>query len=537
MASSITASVGRKGKNKPEDVKIVQQLLNGFASKVKFAKLKVDGTPTGNLEKAIGVFQQEICKFKPDFRVDPGRDTIKKLAAGPAKAEAERKAELKKFVKTIETEHKKMFEQIRKVAEKQASGSGLPGKAAESLYKGVEKFAHDQWEALAGKDPQPDQFDPADIAKMAQNVVKAVEGELKNTVKTAVKAHQQAVAAAQKAIEAQAKRMKSTGSAVEEFIDGVTEFADDVWDAIFGRETGKGGASSGTIPKLGDQLGKELGKKAAEIIKEMEQRQREEESAPDAKVPLILKGAEEDKISSACFKFTVSGKSPDPKSKVLLCLNSKDNNIDITKGYGKTSWIELVKLIDAKSLWGQKVDFFAMETTNGKPDDKTKSNVVKLRTPVEPFKGTISYTGLGADKQLKYTGNGSGRLLSYTKINGWYFFKYGGKFERDPAMRGFDCITYVGTANKVSSGMDGRGDRLADKLGASKVDMEDVSHEKFVEYFKGDGKSGTYICWWSSHCFAVINGNSYEFSQSKKGYFTGKATSYRYKGNKSVRKL
>ena len=79
MASKLAGSVGRKGKNAPDDVKTVQTLLNGFASKLKTAKLKPDGAPSPKLEQLIGTFQSEICGFKPDFRIDPGKGTIKKL--------------------------------------------------------------------------------------------------------------------------------------------------------------------------------------------------------------------------------------------------------------------------------------------------------------------------------------------------------------------------------------------------------------------------------------------------------------------------
>lgn len=534
MAAKLKASVGRKGKNQPEDVKTVQNLLNGFAGKVKFSKLKVDGVNNLNLEKAIGVFQTDVCCVKADSRVDPGKTTIKKLTAGPGKLEAERKAEAKEYAKTLAAEHKQTLDQIRKIAEKQASAGGLPAKAGEAIYKGMEKFAQDEWDALTGKDPQPDQFDVSKLTQVAGKVVKAAEAEVKATVKMAAKARHQALAMAQAAI---AKQSKATGAAVDDLIEEVTEFADSIWDGIFGKEAGKGGANAGTMPKLGDQLGKELGKKTGEVIKEIEKRKDEEECGPSDKVPLTLTGSEEEKVNSPCFKFTAAGKSPDPKSKVLLCLNKTSTNIDITKGYSKTSVTPLFKLIDSNSLWGQKVNFFVVETTNGKPDEKTKSNVVSLRTPVAPFKGTISYTGLGADKGLKYTGNGTGRLLSYTKMNGWYFFKYGGKYEREPTMRGFDCITYVGTANKVSSGMDGRGDRLAGKLGASQVDMENKNKEECIEFFKNAGKSGTYICWWSKHCFVAVGGKVHEWSESKKGYRTVAATSYNWASNMYIRQL
>ena len=723
MAATIKASVGRKGKNQPEDVKTIQNLLNGFASKFGLPKLKVSGTSDAKLEQAIGKFQAEVCEIKADHRVDPGRNTFKKLIAGPAKAEAERKAKEKAFndavakelqrgraevekyalqvakkngfppsygkdlfhistsppfsgyfstfintdpdkttlekvkkdvdagikgakstvdnylsvavknrdevrakiaaerdrilaavrdavrkkgkehgmpvdlieqtfsdvekaieksiekvfpgekdlfdytpkdvaalgekvvkeglnnaklvmanvlkvrqmvLKTVAMQRNSTLARLKKVAEAQAKKAGLPLKSVEMLYGKYEKIAQEQFDKLAADDKELFGIDVKDVSKFADKVIAEVETGVKAIAAEAAKQRQGVEKNLVKQIKAKAKAMKLASDQVDEILGDISTFAEDQWDWLMGRSTGGDVAEVG---KMAGDVAKEAASRMSDLLKEAEKRAREGESGEGAKVPLILRGSEEEKVNSACFKFSVAGKSPDPKSKVLLCLNKKDTHIDITKGYGKAQLIELFKLIDSKNLWGQSVNFFAMETTNGKPDDKTKSKVVSLKTPVAPFKGTISYTGIGADKTLNYPGNGKGRLLSYTKINGWYFFKYGGKYERDPAMRGFDCISYLGTANKASSGMDGRGDGLAAKLGAKKIDMEDVSHEKFVEFFNGDGKSGTYICWWKDHCFAVVNGSTHEFAGSKSGYYTGKATGYRYKGTKSVRKL
>ena len=270
------------------------------------------------------------------------------------------------------------------------------------------------------------------------------------------------------------------------------------------------------------------------------------DSSPDAKVPLILTGKTTD-IRSGCFEFKVAGASPDKKAKVLLIPGDFKYQLDITKGWKKTMMVDLFKLIDKANLWGLNVPFFAVETTGGKIDMKTVSKPVVLPTPVAPFKGQVSLEGLGKDKGMTYTGNGKGRYLYTTPINGWYFLKYGSDFERDPKMRGFDCITYVGSARQTMSGMNGRGDKLAAHLGAKKVtvkagdksvELEDVDKDKVVEFFKKDGKSGTYIAWWKTHVVAVKGGTVHEFSQSQKGYATKAATSFGWpsKGN-HVRKL
>lgn len=527
MASKITASVGRKGKNIPEDVKTVQTLLNAFAAKAGFAKLKPDGTVTPKLEQAIGTFQQEVCGFKPDCRIDPGKATFKKLAAGPAKAESEHKAEVKKVKKALLADRDKLLAKVMKEAEAQAKAKGMPQEAARALYQGIEQSVIAGWDAAVDTVEDVTKLGTGDVTKLADQVFKTASTEVTKAAGKLVAAQAGVMKALQGAADKAAKTQDLAAKTAKDFFGEVEQFASDQWAWLTGKDTPEEAA------KKAEKMAREAAKAVEDIVKKIDPGS----SEPDEKVPLTLKAAEVDAISSTCFTFSVSGKSPDPKSKVLLCLNKKENSIDITKGYTKAMLAPLMKLIDNKGLWGQKVDFFAMETTNGKPDEKTKSNVVTLSTPVEPFKGTISYTGLGADSTLKYTGNGKGRVLYYTKINGWYFFKYGGKFERDPAMRGFDCITYVGTANWASSGMNARGDKLASTLGASQVDMEDKTKAECQEYFKNDGKSGTYIAWWKTHCIVVINGTVHEWSLSGKGYRTSKASSFGFGAPCSVRKL
>lgn len=83
MAKTISASVGKKGKNKPADVKIVQELLNKFTKQGGFSKLKVDGLTGPKTEGAIGGFQKKHMGVKADQRVDKGKATIAALNVDP----------------------------------------------------------------------------------------------------------------------------------------------------------------------------------------------------------------------------------------------------------------------------------------------------------------------------------------------------------------------------------------------------------------------------------------------------------------------
>lgn len=103
MAKKISGSVGKGGKNKPEDTKIVQELLNGFAKKGGFKRLDVDGLIGPKTIAAIKAFQQNVVEMKRgDGRVDPGGQTLGALAKGPKKLEAEAKKEEKQQKKEAE---------------------------------------------------------------------------------------------------------------------------------------------------------------------------------------------------------------------------------------------------------------------------------------------------------------------------------------------------------------------------------------------------------------------------------------------------
>jgi len=75
----ISASVGRKGKNKYSDTIIVQELLNR-ATRPPYRLLTVDGLAQFHTFTAIERFQKEVAKFKkPDGLVEPEGRTWKTL--------------------------------------------------------------------------------------------------------------------------------------------------------------------------------------------------------------------------------------------------------------------------------------------------------------------------------------------------------------------------------------------------------------------------------------------------------------------------
>ena len=84
MAKSISGSVGFGGMNRNADVRLVQELLNGHASKMPgFMRLKEDGISGNKTVTAIKQFQRTVVGFQmPDGRVDPVGKTFTALTAG-----------------------------------------------------------------------------------------------------------------------------------------------------------------------------------------------------------------------------------------------------------------------------------------------------------------------------------------------------------------------------------------------------------------------------------------------------------------------
>jgi peptidoglycan hydrolase-like protein with peptidoglycan-binding domain len=76
----INTSVGEGGVNRPQEVGIVQHMLNLARAQqgVPSITLKVDGLVGPKTIQAIREFQERFCKIV-DGRVDPYQETIQKL--------------------------------------------------------------------------------------------------------------------------------------------------------------------------------------------------------------------------------------------------------------------------------------------------------------------------------------------------------------------------------------------------------------------------------------------------------------------------
>jgi peptidoglycan hydrolase-like protein with peptidoglycan-binding domain len=79
-ALNMTASVGRGGRNQPDDVQAVQEALNLQNQ----AGLEVDGKCGPKTIAAISAYQRKIGFHRPDGLIEPGKRTARSLAGSPS---------------------------------------------------------------------------------------------------------------------------------------------------------------------------------------------------------------------------------------------------------------------------------------------------------------------------------------------------------------------------------------------------------------------------------------------------------------------
>ncbi|MGL4512209.1 MAG: peptidoglycan-binding domain-containing protein [Lacipirellulaceae bacterium] len=133
MAAKISASVGKGGKNKPEDVQAVQEMLNDFTKLGGFKKLDVDGQIGPKTLSAIAAFQTEVVGMpKADSRIDPGGESVKVLSAGASRAAAEQK-------KAEKAEQKETAAKEKEAEKGKDSGAPAGDPQVKGDVKGIDK--------------------------------------------------------------------------------------------------------------------------------------------------------------------------------------------------------------------------------------------------------------------------------------------------------------------------------------------------------------------------------------------------------------
>jgi len=187
----------------------------------------------------------------------------------------------------------------------------------------------------------------------------------------------------------------------------------------------------------------------------------------------------------------------------------------------------------------------------------------RFDSPVRPYKGALSPVAIGTDRGLPkmiYAGTGAAPFVGryFQKIGDRHYFTYGGRLETDNAFRGFDCITYVGSAYGISaaSGNMTSSANLATAMGASPVNWTQPvpvpapapgqspgsspgqppapatplaitggigTGTAIKAFFQDPARTGSYLIWTGGHIRVIVNKTVHEWSppSDKNGYEAG----------------
>jgi hypothetical protein len=168
----------------------------------------------------------------------------------------------------------------------------------------------------------------------------------------------------------------------------------------------------------------------------------------------------------------------------------------------------------------------------------TTSGTQILSAPVRPHNGKmIPLDEVNNGSKLTYQGDPDakdfhGRMFGEVPGYDKYVFLWAGKFETNNSFRGFDCITYVGTACGASNFHMADSEDLANSLGATtiehihktkdpktgedttvKVKLESADPAYVKEFFEAT-PTGYFLLWSIGHIVIVVDGEVHEFKAS-----------------------
>jgi hypothetical protein len=256
---------------------------------------------------------------------------------------------------------------------------------------------------------------------------------------------------------------------------------------------------------------------------------------------------------SISYKTCDGGPLPTAKGNysVYLTVGRPENAINVTQCPAKDvvngyTLPRLLAILDDEGLWGQAVECrlelrysdFVIST----------SAPQKLQAPVEPHNGRM--VPLDQDNngpKLTYQGHPlpfHGRM--FVEVPGYPkpLFWWDDRFETDIGYRGFDCITYVGTACGGSNFHMKTNPDLAAHLGATAVtasitttdpkSKKATTESKVLDYAKPDevrqffsaAPTACYVIWRGdaapgTHVVLVVDGVVHEFNRKEKDGING----------------
>jgi flavin-binding protein dodecin len=210
--------------------------------------------------------------------------------------------------------------------------------------------------------------------------------------------------------------------------------------------------------------------------------------------------------------FNLQYSIADKAASVYLCVGEEDNRVLITGTTPSSRRDAVLNAIDEFGKWGQSIKIWMVAEKDGAIAANTVA--AQYRTHVKPYYGELTVSGIGSDR-MKYPGNGSGRVLS-ERINGRYYFIYGGLLETSDAMRGFDCTTFPMALFSVPRlPKPGYGKQLCEALGATTCNLEQMKRDALEKKFKEDSiPIGIYVAFSEGHVL-LYNSNIntlYEFT-------------------------
>jgi hypothetical protein len=234
---------------------------------------------------------------------------------------------------------------------------------------------------------------------------------------------------------------------------------------------------------------------------------------------------------------------------VYLAVGGEENVIDVTKLpakqlIDKQTLPQLLAILDDEDLWRTTVECTLQVRYSDFLISTSESQ--DLEAPVEPHNGRlVPLDEVNNGPKLTYQGDPRpfhGRM--FVEVPGYPkpLFVYGGLLETDLQYRGFDCITYVGTACGGSNLHMAESPDMASHLGASSVTASittmdaktkkpvveskvlDYANPEDVRQFFSATSMGYFIMWKGdahpgTHVVLVVDGTVHEFN--RKGAIDG----------------
>ncbi len=197
---------------------------------------------------------------------------------------------------------------------------------------------------------------------------------------------------------------------------------------------------------------------------------------------------------------------------------------------------DLLNAFDRLHCWGTPVQCRAQVRLRGEVISSSAAQT--LNAPVLPHNGQLlPLDEAGNGPRLSYQGDPEakdfhGRM--FVQVPGFKkcLFVYAGQFELLGGNRGFDCITYAGTACGAANTHMADAEDLADSLGALSLSLPlkhtdpktgretstvvslDEADPAHVKAFFAGNTAGYYLMWSSGHVVLVANGEVHEFKAS-----------------------